>query len=92
MTAADYAATRGMLGAASAIGGRYDFNRDGRVNTSDVLLVRGALLGSIPLLGAPAVSFGESPVASTSVLTTGAARSTLATRRAWYEQPASLLS
>ena len=94
VTAADYADTRAMLMASSAIGGRYDFNRDGRVNTSDVLIVRGAMLGSIPLLGAPAAvtSFGQTPIAATGVVTTGAARATLATRRAWYEQPADLLS
>jgi len=94
VTAADYTDTRALLGASSGIGGRYDFNRDGRVNTTDVLLIRGAMFGSIPLLGAPAALFAEASIApaASSAVVTGTARTTLAARRTWYEQPADVLA
>lgn len=101
VTAADFTATRSRLTALSGVTGRHDFNRDGRVNSLDLSLVRGSMFGTIPLLTPPAgavgvASFGEARIASSGEtsgpVATGSARTKLAARRAWYEQPADVLS
>ena len=99
VTAADFSATRSRMMGLSDVTGRYDFNRDGRVNSLDVSLVRGAMFGTLPLLTPPAgvagASFGEARIASSLDLSgavgTGSARTKFAARRAWYEQPPDML-
>ena len=59
VTGADVLATRAAVGRPSGIAGRFDFNRDGRVNAIDVALVRAAagrtLAGPFERAASPAV-------------------------------------
>jgi hypothetical protein len=102
--AADFIATRVRLLAAADLTDRYDFNRDGRINTSDLAIARGATSATIPLLAAPGAaaaapaSFGDTRIVSSTstaatappITPTGSARRP--PRRTWYEQPADLLA
>lgn len=57
VTAADVLAVRSAIGATAPITHNLDFNRDGRVNTSDLVLARASLAnGSLTLITAPAAA------------------------------------
>jgi hypothetical protein len=71
VTAADVLAVRNAMSAAAAgITNAADFNRDGRINTLDLLMVRAALAnGSLTLLtapSAPAIAAASGPVTASS--------------------------
>jgi hypothetical protein len=64
VNAVDVTATRAAQRTASGVAGRFDFNRDGRVNAADLAVVRGAMNKTLAPLTAPAAGFGQVLIAA----------------------------
>jgi hypothetical protein len=80
VSAVDLARVRAAVFSTSTITGRYDFDRNGRVDALDLRTVRSALANRLPLLSAPAAPPPADPAAS------------LSPARAWDEQTPDLLA
>ena len=89
VSALDLSAVKRAINTNSDITGRFDFNRDGRVNALDLAAVRGNLnhtLGAItasPAAPVPASPFFSAPAANLSGSFSG--------RRVWDEPPVPVL-
>ena len=56
VSAADLGGVKAALNSAAGISSRFDFNRDGKVNTADLGLLRSNIGASLPFITAPTTS------------------------------------
>jgi ELWxxDGT repeat protein len=81
VSAADVLAVRRNLSSPSAVAGRHDFNRDGRVDVLDLATVRGSLGRTLLPPAAPAPAMETAPIPASVPFSDGRSR----TRRGAYE-------